>query len=50
VTPTARPDHGYEGTITADDIGLRISADADGDPALAQAMAFARRLSAAIGR
>ena len=43
-------DHGYEGTITTDDIGLRISADADGDPALAQAMAFARALSAAIGR
>lgn len=43
-------DHGYEGTVTTDDIGLRISADADGDPALAQAMAFARALSAAIGR
>ena len=43
-------DHGYEGTVTTDDIGLRISADADGEPALAQAMAFARALSAAIGR
>ena len=43
-------DHGYEGTITTDDIGLRISADADGDTALAQAMEFARALSAAIGR
>jgi hypothetical protein len=48
--PNCEADHGYEGTITADDIGLRISADADGDPALAQAMAFARALSAAIGR
>ena len=48
--PSCEADHGYEGTITSDDIGLRISADADGDPALAQAMAFARALSAAIGR
>jgi Family of unknown function (DUF5998) len=47
---TCEADHGYEGTVTTDDIGLRISADADGDPALAQAMAFARALSAAIGR
>ena len=48
--PSCEADHGYEGTITTDDIGLRISADADGEPALAQAMAFARALSAAIGR
>jgi Family of unknown function (DUF5998) len=48
--PNCEADHGYEGTVTADDIGLRISADADGEPALAQAMAFARALSAAIGR
>jgi Family of unknown function (DUF5998) len=48
--PNCEADHGYEGTVTSDDIGLRISADADGEPALAQAMAFARALSAAIGR
>ena len=48
--PSCEADHGYEGTITTDDIGLRISADADGETALAQAMAFARALSAAIGR
>ena len=48
--PNCEADHGYEGTVTTDDIGLRISADADGEPALAQAMTFARRLSAAIGR
>jgi hypothetical protein len=48
--PNCEADHGYEGTVTTDDIGLRISADADGEPALAQAMAFARALSAAIGR
>jgi hypothetical protein len=47
--PNCEADHGYEGTITTDDIGLRISADADGEPALAQAMEFARTLSAAIG-
>jgi len=48
--PNCEADHGYEGTVTTDDIGLRISADADGEPALAQAMMFARTLSAAIGR
>jgi Family of unknown function (DUF5998) len=48
--PSCEADHGYEGTVTSDDIGLRISADADGEPALAQAMEFARALSAAIGR
>jgi len=47
--PNCEADHGYEGTITTDDIGLRISADADGEAALAQAMVFARTLSAAIG-
>ena len=48
--PNCEADHGYEGTITTDDIGLRISADADGELALTQAMVFARTLSAAIGR
>jgi hypothetical protein len=48
--PNCEADHGYEGTVTTDDIGLRISADAEGEPALATAMAFARALSAAIGR
>lgn len=43
-------DHGYDGTITADDIALRVSADADGEQALAGALAFARELSAALGR
>jgi hypothetical protein len=47
--PNCEADHGYEGTVTTDDIGLRISADADGEQALAQAMVFARTLSAAIG-
>jgi len=48
--PNCEADHGYEGSVTSDDIGLRISADADGEPALAQAMDFARALSAALGR
>lgn len=48
--PSCEADHGYEGTITADDISLRVSAAADGQPALQQAMAFARAMSATIGR
>ena len=48
--PECDADHGYEGTMTGDDIALRISAAADGDDALSQALAFARDLSAAIGQ
>ncbi|HMM95132.1 MAG: phosphodiesterase [Micrococcales bacterium] len=48
--PDCEADHGYEGTITGDDIALRISAAADGDDKLARALAFARDLSAAIGQ
>ena len=48
--PTCEGDHGYDGTITSDDISLRISAEADGDTALGQALAFAGHLSSAIGR
>lgn len=43
-------DHGYEGTIAADDIGLRISAEAEGRVALDRAIEFARDLSSSIGR
>ncbi len=43
-------DHGYEGTATADDISLRVSAVAEGDAALRQAMSFARALQAAVAR
>lgn len=42
-------DHGYEGTITSDDIALRISAEAEGRTALDRAIEFARDLSASIG-
>ena len=48
--PACDADHGFEGTLAADDISLRISADADGDAALDRAMHFAGRLSATIGR
>ena len=43
-------DHGYEGTVAADDIGLRISAEAEGRAALDRAIVFARDLSSSIGR
>jgi Family of unknown function (DUF5998) len=45
--PDCEADHGYTGTATADDISLRISADADGDTALREALVFTRMLSAA---
>lgn len=48
--PDCEADHGFEGTIAGDDISLRISADADGETVLSQAMDFAQALSRAIGR
>lgn len=48
--PACEADHGYDGTITADDIALRVSAEAEGRGALDRATAFARDLSASIGR
>jgi hypothetical protein len=45
--PDCEADHGYTGTATADDISLRVSADADGEPALREALVFTRMLSAA---
>lgn len=46
---TCEADHGYEGTVTSDDIVLRISAAADGAEALDQALLFARDLSTVVG-
>ncbi len=40
-------DHGYTGTITADDLTMRISEAADGAEAIQQVLAFAQALSAA---
>ncbi|TWP36946.1 DUF5998 family protein [Leekyejoonella antrihumi] len=48
--PQCEADHGYEGTITADDIALRVSADADGQSVFDRAREFATALSGAIGR
>lgn len=48
--PNCEADHGYGGTLTGDDLSLRISADADGANAVADAVAFARVLSAATAR
>ncbi|AKU19005.1 DUF5998 family protein [Luteipulveratus mongoliensis] len=48
--PQCEADHGFEGTVTGDDIALRISADAEGEDVLAQAHAFAATMSVAIGR
>lgn len=48
--PHCEADHGFDGTLTADDISLRVSADADGEAALARAIDFAAALSAATGR
>jgi hypothetical protein len=38
-------DHGYTGTVTADDLSLRVSEAADGADAVEQVLAFAEALS-----
>ena len=43
-------DHGYTGTMTADDLSLRVSQDGDGAPVVAQAVRFATALSEAAAR
>jgi hypothetical protein len=43
-------DHGYTGTVTADDVTLRVSQAADGDDAVRQVLAFVQALSEATGR
>jgi Family of unknown function (DUF5998) len=47
--PECEADHGYTGTSAADDIVVRISAEAEGDDAVQAAVAFARALSTATG-
>jgi len=42
-------DHGYTGTVTADDLTVRVSEAADGADAVRQVLAFAQALSAATG-
>lgn len=48
--PTCEGDHGYEGTVTGDDIALRVFAETDGEERVRQALAFASELSARLGR
>jgi hypothetical protein len=43
-------DHGYTGTVTSDDLTLRVSEAADGGDAVQQVLAFASALSEATGR
>jgi hypothetical protein len=45
--PDCDADHGYTGSATADDITLRVSADAEGADAVGSAVRFARAVSAA---
>ncbi|HEY2443698.1 MAG TPA: DUF5998 family protein [Streptosporangiaceae bacterium] len=40
-------DHGYTGTITADDLALRVSEAADGEDAVRQVLSFGQALAAA---
>jgi hypothetical protein len=47
---TCEADHGYLGTITADDLTLRISEAADGEEAIGQVLAFSAALSDATAR
>jgi Family of unknown function (DUF5998) len=42
-------DHGYTGTVTADDLTVRVSEAADGADAVRQVLAFASALAAATG-
>jgi len=48
--PDCEADHGYTGSITPDDVVVRISAQAEGRDAVCAAVAFARALSAATAR
>src|SRR3982750_1151270 len=45
--PDCEADHGYTGTLAADDITVRLSAEAEGEAAVRAAATFARTLSAA---
>jgi hypothetical protein len=43
-------DHGYSGTVTADDLTMRVSEAADGEDAVRQVLTFAQALSEATSR
>lgn len=48
--PNCEADHGYTGSVAADDISLRISAAADGPAGIQQVLDFAQALSFATSR
>lgn len=48
--PNCEADHGLTGASTPDDLVIRVSAEAEGDQALEDALTFARALSAATSR
>jgi hypothetical protein len=48
--PECERDHGYSGSLTGDDLSLRMSAAADGPDAVRQLLEFARALSSATTR
>jgi len=48
--PHCDADHGYTGTATADDVMIRVSAEADGVDAVTETLAFARALADATTR
>jgi Family of unknown function (DUF5998) len=43
--PECEADHGYTGSVTADDLSVRVSAEGDGADAVQQALVFAAALS-----
>lgn len=47
--PSCEADHGYTGSVSGDDIVVRVSRAAEGGDAVAEALAFARELSRATG-
>ncbi|WP_435300224.1 DUF5998 family protein [Timonella sp. A28] len=47
--PNCEADHGYSGALTSDDVMIRISAEAEGNSAVKDALVFARTLSAHTG-
>ncbi len=48
--PDCDADHGYTGTLGADDLSVRLSAAAEGPELVAQAVAFARDVARLVGR
>jgi hypothetical protein len=48
--PQCEADHGYQGSISADDFSMRMSATADGADDVRRLLEFARALSAATAR